>query len=103
MRLALVATHSADSMSRPAGFFAPPRSPGPGLIDAAIATLVEASADASPPRRRARRRPGSRSTAGRRGAAVADADLVVEAVVEDVAVKRRVFAAIDAHAPAGGR
>lgn len=67
-----------------------------GLIDGALATLVEAGVVEAP----------ESATVGERidtvaglGDAVADAELVVEAVVEDVDIKRRVFAAIDAATP----
>ena len=68
----------------------------PRLIDAALATLVEgeevtrAEADAT----RARI-----TTVATLAEAVRDADLVVEAVVEDPAVKTALFPEIDAHAP----
>lgn len=72
------------------------RAKAPALIDAALDTLVgggeidRAAADA------ARARIG---VVPELAAAVADSDLVVEAVVEDPGVKRTLFAQIDACAP----
>jgi 3-hydroxybutyryl-CoA dehydrogenase len=73
------------------------RARAPALIDAALATLVAggeiAPADADAARARV-------TVTDDLAAALADRDLVVEAVVEDPAVKRALFAGIDAHAPA---
>ena len=68
----------------------------PGLIEAAIATLVEAGEIHAASARAAKARIAFTADAGE---TVADSDLVVEAVLEDLEVKRGVFTAIDAHAP----
>jgi 3-hydroxybutyryl-CoA dehydrogenase len=67
----------------------------PGLIDAALATLAEAGEVDAATAEAAKARIAPTPDAA---AAVAGADLVVEAVVEDPAVKRAVFAAVDAAA-----
>ncbi len=68
----------------------------PGLIAAALATLVEAGE--VKPDAAAEAQARIRTTAAIRDAVI-DADLIVEAVVEDPQVKREVFATIDSHAP----
>ena len=68
----------------------------PDLIAAALGTLVEAGEVDSAAAAAAQARI---STTAEIGDAVRDADLVVEAVVEDADVKRAVFTTVDAHAP----
>lgn len=69
----------------------------PQLIDAALQTLVEGGEIAAAQAKAANARITTVATLAE---AVRDADLVVEAIVEDPKIKREVFAAIDAHAPA---
>ena len=69
----------------------------PGLIAAAFATLIEAGEVSAEAARAATARIAPTPDAA---AAVARADLVVEAVVEVPEVKRAVFAIVDRHAPA---
>jgi 3-hydroxybutyryl-CoA dehydrogenase len=71
---------------------------GMGLIESALGTMIDAGA----------MDPGAKGTILSRVTpvpklvdAVADADLVVEAVVENIPVKTQVYAEIDAAAPAG--
>lgn len=71
---------------------------GVGLIESALSTMVDAGAvDTAEKAAIIARITPEPSLA----AAVADADLVVEAVVENIPVKTQVFAEIDAAAPAG--
>jgi 3-hydroxybutyryl-CoA dehydrogenase len=69
----------------------------PALIDAALATLVEAGLVEAAQTAAVRDRI---ETVAELAAAVGEAELVVEAVIEDVEVKRRVFAALDEATPA---
>lgn len=69
----------------------------PQLIDAALQTLVEGGEIAAAQAKAASARITTVATLAE---AVRDGDLIVEAIVEDPGVKRAVFAAIDAHAPA---
>lgn len=68
----------------------------PSLIGTALATLQEAGAESTASAKAATDRIAYVDTLAE---AVAAADLVVEAVVEDPGIKRAVFAQIDAHAP----
>jgi 3-hydroxybutyryl-CoA dehydrogenase len=71
---------------------------GVGLIDSALATMVDAGAiDASEKAKII----GRITPIPKLGDAVVDADLVVEAVVENVPVKTQVYAEIDEAGPAG--
>ena len=71
---------------------------GVGLIDSALATMVDAGAvDAAEKAAII----GRITPVPKLADAVADADLVVEAVIENVPVKTQVYAEIDAAAPAG--
>jgi 3-hydroxybutyryl-CoA dehydrogenase len=72
------------------------RDKAPALIDAALATLVEGGEVAPAAAAAARTRI---AVTGELAAALSGCDLVVEAVVEDPEVKRRLFAGIDALAP----
>jgi 3-hydroxybutyryl-CoA dehydrogenase len=68
----------------------------PQLIDAALQTLVEGGEIAAA---QAKAASGRIVTVATLAEAVRDADLIVEAIVEDPKIKREVFAAIDTHAP----
>ncbi|MGE0713846.1 MAG: 3-hydroxyacyl-CoA dehydrogenase family protein [Alphaproteobacteria bacterium] len=70
----------------------------PDLMATALATMREAGE--APPEWTAERLAEAVTAAPDLATAVADAGLVVEAVSEDVEIKRRVFAAVDAAAPA---
>lgn len=69
----------------------------PGLIAAAAGTLVASGACTAAEADAARSRIATSTEAAE---AVADADLVVEAIVEDTEIKRGLFAEIARHAPA---
>jgi 3-hydroxybutyryl-CoA dehydrogenase len=71
---------------------------GVGLIDSALATMVDAGAVDTAEKAAII---GRITPVPKLADAVADADLVVEAVVENVPVKTQVYAEIDAAAPAG--